>query len=221
MKPQVGSGRLLAWAGLVGALSFLAYAGRAAGGKPPEDFLYQYSAALGGLLQYAFILGVVLLIGLGQPKRELLALRRPVSWKLSGALALGILFGVAILSGVLGHFVDAGEEQGLTPEHWRPDRAAPFAANFVVVAGVAPVVEELTFRGLGFSLVLERFGGAIAIAVTSVAFGLAHGLLAGLPILVAFGVGLAYLRSRTESIYPAMILHAAFNAIALTYAVAV
>jgi hypothetical protein len=38
-----------------------------------------------------------------------------------------------------------GREQGLTPTSWQPDRAGAFAANFVVVAVYAPIVEELTF----------------------------------------------------------------------------
>ena len=50
-------------------------------------------------------------------------------------------------------------------------------------------------------------------------FGLAHGLVEALPILVALGVGLAYLRARTDSLYPGFVVHALFNAIALTLAV--
>ena len=44
-------------------------------------------------------------------------------------------------------------------------------------------------------------------------------ILLALPVLVVFGLGLAYLRSRTGSIYPGMILHAFFNAAALVIAV--
>jgi membrane protease YdiL (CAAX protease family) len=38
-------------------------------------------------------------------------------------------------------------------------------------------------------------------------------------VLIIFGIGLAYLRSRTNSIYPGMILHATFNGAALILAV--
>jgi membrane protease YdiL (CAAX protease family) len=37
---------------------------------------------------------------------------------------------------------------------------------------------------------------------------------------MAFGLGLAFLRARTSSIYPCMILHAVFNASALALGVA-
>jgi membrane protease YdiL (CAAX protease family) len=83
---------------------------------------------------------------------------------------------------------------------------------------VAPVVEELTFRGLGYSL-LTRYGRWTAIIGTGLAFALAHGLVNAFPILAAFGIGLAYLRSRVDSVYPGMIVHGLFNAIALTVAV--
>ena len=83
----------------------------------------------------------------------------------------------------------------------------PFAVNFVVFVAVAPFVEELTFRGLGYSL-LEPIGRLTAILWVGVAFGLAHGLLEGLPILIVFGCGLAWLRERSDSVYPGMVVHA-------------
>jgi len=39
-------------------------------------------------------------------------------------------------------------------------------------------------------------------------------------VLVALGIGLAWLRSRTDSLYPCFLLHALFNGIALAFAVA-
>ena len=82
-----------------------------------------------------------------------------------------------------------------------------------------PIVEELTFRGLGYSL-LARYGRWTAIIATGLAFALAHGLVNAFPLLAAFGIGLAYLRSRVDSVYPGMIVHGLFNAVALTVAVA-
>jgi membrane protease YdiL (CAAX protease family) len=133
-------------------------------------------------------------------------------------LAVLVLVGVFVLSGLLSPLLHPGEEQGLVPKTWHADRAAPFIANFLVVALVAPVVEELTFRGLGYRL-LEPFGRWVAIVGVGVAFGLAHGLVEALPILAAFGSGLAYLRMRTGSVYPAMIVHASFNSLVLIVAV--
>jgi membrane protease YdiL (CAAX protease family) len=94
-------------------------------------------------------------------------------------------------------------------------------ANFVVVALVAPFVEELTYRGLGFAAVRDAFGVGAAILVTAVAFGLAHGLVVALPVLTIFGAILAWLRFKTDSLYPSIMLHAVFNGAALIAAVTV
>jgi membrane protease YdiL (CAAX protease family) len=210
-------GRLIAWLALVGALAALAYAGRASEGDPPEDILYRYDTAIVTAILYALVLAVVLLIARGGPARDLLALRRPRSWARAALISLAIFVIMLVLGAALDPFLDAGEEQGLTPDTWDSDRAGAFAANAVVVAGVAPVVEELTYRGLGFS-VLARFGQPVAIVLVGIFFGLGHGLVVAFPILTAFGIGLAFLRSRTDSVYPSIVLHSMFNALSLALA---
>ena len=211
-------GRLAAWLGLVALLILLAYGSRATSGKPPKNALYQYSFAAGGLVEYGLMLGIVLLIASGPESRLLLGLRRPRSWPAALGWAVGLLVGIYVLTGVLTPILHPGREQGLTPSGWESSHAGAFAANFIVIALVAPFVEELTFRGLGFSL-LEPYGRVFAIVAVGLLFGLVHGLVEALPILAAFGAGLAWMRSRTESVYPGMLVHAAFNAIALTLAV--
>ena len=67
------------------------------------------------------------------------------------------LVAIWIIGSVLNIFLKAGEEQGLVPD-WEATRAAPFVANFVVVARRRPVVEELTYRGLGFAAVRDARG---------------------------------------------------------------
>jgi uncharacterized protein len=209
-------GRLAAWIALVSALALLGYASRAAGGRPPKNVAYHYSTAAGGLVQYAIILGVILAIA--RPERRLFALRRPSSYRRVLSTALAVFIAVYAASAVVSAFTDPGREQGLTPDKWDPHRATQFAVNFLVFVAVAPAVEELTFRGLGYSL-LEPLGRVTAILWIGVSFGLAHGLLEGLPILIVFGAGLAFLRSRTDSVYPGMVVHAAFNAFALIVSV--
>jgi membrane protease YdiL (CAAX protease family) len=113
---------------------------------------------------------------------------------------------------------DPGKEQGLTPTHWEPSHAGAFAANVVLLTIVAPVIEELTFRGVGQSLL--RFTGRWpSILLVGVAFGLWHGLVQALLILIPFGIGLAYLRDRSRSVIPGMVVHALFNGAALAVAV--
>ena len=209
-------GRLTAWIALVSVLALLGYASRATGGKPPKNAAFHYSTAVSGFVQYGIILGIVLAIA--RPDLRLLALRRPSSYGRVLSTAIVVFVAVYATTAVVSAFSNPGREQGLTPDKWDPHRATPFAVNFLVFVAVAPVVEELTFRGLGYSL-LEPLGRVTAILSVGVAFGLAHGLLEGLPILIVFGTGLAVLRSRTDSVYPGMFVHATFNAIALLVSV--
>jgi membrane protease YdiL (CAAX protease family) len=216
---QPHRGRLVAWLIFVLALTGLGYAGRLGDSEPPEDIAYRYSYAIAAAVQYAVMLGILLLIARGLPVRELFALRRPRSWGRALGLAAIALLAIWIVSAALSPFLDATDEQGLVPDEWDSSRAGAFAAFFVVVAFIAPAVEELTYRGLGFSL-LTPYGTTVAILATGLLFGLAHGLLVALPVLTFFGIAIGWLRARSESIYPPMALHATFNATALVVSVA-
>lgn len=209
---------LVLWTAFVLAFATLSYAGRATEGKPDPDVLYKWSTVAAYLIQYAVIVLIVWgIAGLGR-RFELFAVRRPTSWARAAKIALGIWVGMAILAAALGPLLHPGREQGLTPTRWEPAHAAAYVGNGILIAALVPVIEELTFRGLGFSL-LRRYGEWTAILLTGLLFGLAHGLVNALPLLVAFGIGLGYLRSRVDSVYPGMIVHGLFNAASLVFAV--
>jgi len=217
--------RLAIWLGVVLFLIAGNYAGRYLVEAPEEentrDLLYEWSTFVGAVIQFSVLLGATLLLTLGRDARELLGLRRPRSWGAAVGLALALFVGVYVVAGIVGALgADPGEEQGLTPEGWDASRAAPFFANALVVALYVPVVEELMFRGLGFSLV-ARWGVPAAIIVTGVLFALGHGVVYGLPIFVFMGLGLAFIRYRTRSVYPTILMHSCFNALALVVAVTV
>jgi sodium transport system permease protein len=61
----------------------------------------------------------------------------------------------------------------------------------------------------------RTLGATPAIVVIGLAFGAWHGLLVALLVLIPFGWALAYLRARTGSVVPGMIVHALFNAFAI------
>jgi membrane protease YdiL (CAAX protease family) len=205
--------KLAAWLGLVGTLAALNYASRFAAGKPPRDTLYQYGTALSGAFFYTLTLALVLLIARRVPAAEL-GLRVPPSWRRAIGLTLLVLIALLIAEAALEAVLHAAREQGLEPPRWEPSRAVPFGLNAAVVVLAAPLVEELTFRGLGIAL-LAPLSRALAGVGTAVAFAAAHGLVSGFPALFLFGLAVAFLRFRTRSIYPGMILHACFNAAAL------
>lgn len=212
-------GRLLAWSALVGLLAAAAYASRLAEGETPADLLYLWSTFIGALVQYGIMFVLILAIAHGLDRR-LLALTVPEARGRALKLAF-VAFGVIIVAtAALNPFLDAGDEQGLVPHSWDSSRALPFLANAAVVTLVAPFVEELLYRGLGFGLLTPFVGPWPAILVTGLAFGLAHGLVLGLPVLTFFGFTLAWLRWQSGSVVPGMVVHALFNGLALAVAVA-
>lgn len=213
-------GRLAAWLVFVLALTALAYSARLSDVETADDIAYRYTSSVAAVVQYGLMLGVLLLIARGLPLRTAFALRRPSSWRRAlglTALGLALIWGA---SAALAPFLDASDEQGLVPDEWDPSRAGAFVAFFCVVALVAPTVEELTYRGLGFSL-LAPYGTVTAIVVTGVLFGLAHGLVLGLPVLTIFGLVVGWIRARTDSVYPPIVLHSLFNGAALIASVTI
>jgi membrane protease YdiL (CAAX protease family) len=209
--------KLVAWAVLVGVLIAASYYARYAVADEDDDreLLYSYATAVAALFQYGLMLGFALLIARGTDLRATFALRRPRSIGRAAWQSAAALVGIWVIGAALSPVLNAGEEQGFVPDEWEPDKALAFASNAAVVALVGPVVEELLFRGLGYTLVGAFYGTVAAVVVTALAFAAAHGLLAGLPVLFAFGVAVALLRRATASVYPSIVLHCLFNAAAL------
>jgi membrane protease YdiL (CAAX protease family) len=209
--------RLALWLALVAFFIVLQYGSRAEG-TPETDPLYKWSFAIGSVIQEAIFLLIVLAIARFSAER--LGLHLPKQkWRALG-LVVGSFFMVQIFEFIYIAIAHPGNEQGLTPDKWQPSHAAAYVANGVIVCTLVPFVEELTFRGLGF-YVLRPYGRWFAILGTGVLFGLSHGLLLSLPIIIIFGCVLAWLRDRTDSVYPGMLLHGTFNLVALVAAVAV
>jgi membrane protease YdiL (CAAX protease family) len=214
--PAASSTRLAAWAILVALMIVLAYASSGGGGSNSQ-VLYHWSTAVGGFVQDAVLLAIA--VAIAGRDRLLLGLRRPRSWRRALLYAVATLVAIYVWEGIWTALVHPGNEQGLTPSHWESARWAPYLVNGIVICTWIPFVEELTFRGLGYGL-LERFGRWPAIVAVGVVFGLAHGLKLDLPVIVAFGCALAWIRAQTRSVVPGMLLHGAFNLIALVAVVA-
>lgn len=163
------------------------------------------------------LLIVVLLIARGLPWRETFALRGPSSWRRALAIGLATLFAAYAISFLeVGLVSGAGREQGV-PEFWDPNRLGAWAANLFAIAVFVPIFEESLCRGLGYYL-FEPLGTVSAILVTALAFTLAHGVIVDIPVILATGLGLGYMRASTGSIYPCIALHGFFNGLGLVVA---
>ena len=206
--------RAAIWIAVTGAFAALNFWAAATSGDRGQDAVYSYDLLIGAVLAYGLLLVFVLGITSGLPRREALALRSPPSWWRALGLAAGgvvvILIGAYVLLALSG----AGDEQNLTPEDWDSSRAGAYAASFVAVVFIGPVVEELLYRGAGLAL-LEPYGQRVAVGVTAVLFGLGHGLLLSLGAFIWFGIVVALVRLRTKSLYPAILVHSTFNALGM------
>jgi membrane protease YdiL (CAAX protease family) len=88
---------------------------------------------------------------------------------------------------------------------------APFLSVFVPLVIVAPLAEEMFFRGLLFRDFLERYSIKKSVWATAVIFSLFHlnpwQAIAALPL----GLWFAWLVLRTGSIIPGILCHAIYN----------
>ncbi len=108
------------------------------------------------------------------------------------------------------------DQQELTRDLREEESIAALVGYGVLLTFVAPLTEELFFRGFVFGVLREKagvIGGALA---TGIVFGLVH--VSGSPIetvgvLVILGVLLCLLFAQTGSLLPCIALHAINNAI--------
>ena len=90
-----------------------------------------------------------------------------------------------------------------------------FLFDFVSVCAIAPFAEELLFRGVIFAGLAQRLPVSVAAVLSGIIFGAAHGDPWGFVPLAVTGTGLALLYYRTRSLWPNVIAHSIFNAVAL------
>jgi len=146
-------------------------------------------------------------------------------------LALGALVAVAVqllalpaLAYLLRPLLGRPEVSGPVRDLVDQSRGPAFLGLVASVAIGAPLVEELFFRGLLLRSLQRRLPDGAAVALSAVAFGLAHGssLPADAVILVIvsltlFGAVLAILAIRTGRLGPGIVAHALFNLFTILY----
>jgi membrane protease YdiL (CAAX protease family) len=146
---------------------------------------------------------------------SLLGLRAALAppWK-PAALAYIVYVGCAIAIAAL----IQPEQEDVTEElGYGESGLADVAVGFLIV-GIAPVTEEIFFRGFMFAGLRSKLPFAAAALISAGVWGLFHytgpdtwGVVAQLAV---FGIVLAWLYERTGSIWPTIGVHALNNAIA-------
>jgi CAAX protease family protein len=86
----------------------------------------------------------------------------------------------------------------------------------VIVVVLAPIIEELFFRGLLMRALDRRWGPRWALWIQALVFGAVHLQLLQLPALVLFGLVAGWLAQRRKRLGASIWAHVAFNAGATT-----
>lgn len=164
----------------------------------------------------AFI-AVVLVTGIVGATRANLGFGRPFR---GTDLAIGLLAGLAL---VLVSFAVEIAQQKIFGPHPQASveiikshhGLGSFAFDFVTVALSAGVCEEILFRGVVFTALVQRMPLVWAAALSGLLFAAAHVDWWSFPALWAVGIGLGFLYYRARSLWPNMMAHTTFNAFTL------
>ncbi len=139
---------------------------------------------------------------------------RSFKWEMLG-LGCGLMILSLAFNLVFGLFL------GLFGLRIQPDLAPIFAqlsSPWLLLIGgavVAPIVEEIFFRGFIFAGLRPRHGWQRAAVISSVLFALIHLIPTAIIPIFILGYIFAYLYHRSNSIWPAILMHSATNALAL------
>lgn len=138
-----------------------------------------------------------------------------LAWLWGGAVGgLAVFLAVGAVWGLL---VDTTEQDTLeTLGAAESDLLLLLSGALVVL--VAPVVEEIFFRGFCFRAVRNRFGFVVSAVSVSTVFGLLHysgpETLGVIPPLAFLGVMFCWLYERSGSLWPSILLHMLNNTVA-------
>lgn len=187
----------------------------------PDSFIEWIGSPIGALVFSVVIYSVALFLTilpfLIQKKSfteilQALGLKRPIRFKmlLWALLYQGIFIGVTMvvmfaLMVVQIPGLDLTQEQELSfngLSYWHE-----YVAAFVLLVVLAPVIEELIFRGYLYGRLRKYNGIIISTILTSVAFGIVHGQANVAIVVGLLSVAMCLLRERFDSIYPTIMMH--------------
>ena len=132
-------------------------------------------------------------------------------------LVISVIFAIVYVT-----LVSLVDRDGLLPAPLDEDivlGGPAIIGSFALAALWGPLAEEIFFRGFVFSGLAGRLGIGWAAAVSSLLFALAHFDPRVMVPIFAIGLLLAWLYTRTGSIWACFATHAAWNALALSISV--
>lgn len=135
-------------------------------------------------------------------------------------VAITVLAALAVFGFEVGYIELLGIDESNTEDLGGGAGAPAALAVSAAVIVVAPVTEEVFFRGFLYRALRTRLRVWAAASIDGVIFGSLHFQGASsveiLPVIVVFGVGVCLAYEATGSIFSVIAIHAAFNTYALT-----
>jgi membrane protease YdiL (CAAX protease family) len=138
-----------------------------------------------------------------------------IHWNFPSNVAIYVFAGFALSIGLQGlaHLLPIPKELPIDSFFRTPAEA--WALGILSIT-LAPLMEELFFRGFLYPVLARDIGVSFAIFLTAVAFALLHGAQLGFswgPVLVIFVVGLVLtiVRARKNSVAAGVLIHMAYN----------
>ncbi|MDQ3643890.1 MAG: CPBP family intramembrane metalloprotease [Actinomycetota bacterium] len=154
-----------------------------------------------------------------KPRAWHFGLRGTGFWPALGWAALGMA-SFYFVTAIYGALVQPDAEQETVEALGGDDGTFGLIIAGLMVIAVAPVVEEIFFRGFFYRALRSRLSIAVAAGIDGLLFGLIHysgdgvdGLLI-LPPLALLGVAFCLVYERTGSLFPVIGMHAFNNALA-------
>jgi membrane protease YdiL (CAAX protease family) len=185
--------------------------------KSTDDLPDGATLALTFFQDLVFVFGawIAVKLALGSAPLWRLGLNPIRDWKSALRWAGGAygLFWVAAI--VLALVFGDPKDQSLVTDLKEENSTITLIGWAVLICVLAPVVEEIFFRGFMFGVFVRRMPLVWAALLDGVVFGLGHAPAAPIQLVAlgVFGVGLCLLYWRTQSIIPCMALHALNNSI--------
>lgn len=167
---------------------------------------------LGAFFLIGFLAVIVAVAPLGKAAFPALGLR-PANWKYPVFGALGTLFLSVAVSQI------GIEPQGMKQVIDVVREPHELILSLLLLSFLAPIVEELVFRGLLYGWIAGRWNGTPALIVSSLAFAAAHWEPAHIILVLPLGFLFGWLRRRTDSLLPSLFSHIMNNGFALLAAV--
>ena len=125
-----------------------------------------------------------------------------------GAL-IALVVGVAIVAVTIGTSMDSSS--GDSGRHAGDAIAGGFWISIAVSVIIAPIIEEILFRGVLFPALSQKYKPFASILITTLIFAAAHIDPARIILILTLGVYLGYMRYQLGSIYPGIVLHMSWN----------